>query len=301
MIPNAPLVDVSSARALLKVVIPEWEWLISHIESEKGHLRFPAAMANIIRNLRIEDYPLLYENEASIGVILAQGLMDRENLVDLDGQLSTSSPEGRGEAMKVFMRAVDDLDDAFTIPKTPAEELQTKEAFAALSAGEQAASVKLWQHMMMGFLATFFQHLSVMVHGEKLTSLVAQAKAGNASAFAKAVQIDKRILTVVPYFKERYAQAGLASETAFLQEVGRRMSGPPYKGKIRHKSLWLTFATLEAFGLLASFKHDALLDFCEDVGVGGYKSRIDDVKNLSKRLAEYRRFQVRGISVEATP
>lgn len=295
MVATSPLVDAGSARAFLKAVVPEWEWLVAHIESEKGHLRFPAAMANLIRNLKIESYPLLYENEASIGVVLARGLMDQDELIDLDRRLAADSAEGRGEAMREFMQALDELGDSFTIPKTPAEERQAKEAFDALSAEEQAASIKLWQHLMMGFLATFYQHLSVMVHGEKLTSLVAQAKAGSASAFAKAVQIDKSILTVIPYFKDRYARAGLESETVFLREVGRRISGPPYKGKIRHKSLWLTFATLQALGLLTSFRHEALLDFCEDVGVGGHKNRIEDVKNLSKRLAEYLRFQERGI------
>lgn len=295
MSPSLPLIDVGAARGLLRAVVPEWEWFIAHLESNDGHFRFPRRIADIIRNLKIESYPLLYENETSIGVVLARGLFDRDELVDFERQLVAATPEGRGDIMQEFMQTLGELSDTFTIPKNPAEERKAKRAFDSLSLDEQAASIKLWQHLMMGFLATFFQHLSVMIHGEKLTSLVAQAKAGNASAFAKAVQIDKRILTVIPYFKERYAQAGLDSETAFLMEIGRRIGAPPYKGKIRHKSLWLTFATLQALGLLTSFKHEALLDFCDGVGVGGHKSRIEDVKNLSKRLAEYRRFQERGI------
>jgi hypothetical protein len=289
------LIDVGTARSFLRTVVPEWEWLVAQIESEGGRLRFPQQIADIIRNLKIESYPLLYENEASIGVVLAHGFMGRDELIGLERQLTAASPEGRGEMMRDFLRTLDEFGESFTIAKTPAEEHRAKEAFDALSPEEQAASIKLWQHLMMGFLATFFQHLSMMVHGEKLTALVAQAKAGDTTAFAKAIQIDKRILTAIPYFKERFAEAGLRAETDFLQEVGRRMSGPPYKGKIRHKSLWLTFATLQALGLLSSFKHEVLLDFCDEVGVGGHKSRIEDVKNLSKRLAEYRRFQERGI------
>lgn len=290
-----PLVDVGTARNFLRAVVPEWEWLIAHIESKDGRLRFPRQTAEIIRNLKIESYPLLYEDERSIGMVLARGLMEKEELIELDRQLTVASADGRGEIMRDFLQNLEALGDAFTLPKTPAEEQRANQAFEALSPEERSASIKLWQHLMMGFLASFFQHVSIMVHGEKLTALVAQAKAGNSSAFAKAVQIDKRILTVIPYFRERYAKAGLDSEEAFLQEVGRRISGPPYKGKIRHKSLWLTFATLQNLGLLSSFKHDALLDFCTDVGVDGHKSRIDDVKNLSKRLAEYRRFQERGL------
>ena len=258
-------------------------------------MRFPRQIAAIINNLKIDNYPLLYENEASIGAVLARGLMDEEAIREFGQEAAAASPEERGSLVLSFVGALDELDSVFEIPKTPLEERRAREAFEALTPEERAASTRLWQHVMMSFLAGFYQHLAVVVHGEKLTALVAQAKAGDQTAFAKAVQIDKRILTVIPYFKERHALAGMDSDTKFLNELGRRMGAPPYRGKIRHKSLWLTFSFLDACGLLSSLKHEALLDLCDDVGVGRHRSRIDDVKNLSKRLAEYRQFQRRGI------
>jgi hypothetical protein len=301
MVASSPLVDADSARTFLRSVVPEWEWLIAHIESERGHLRFPSAMSNTIRNLKIENYPLLYEREASIGLIVARALLDEEEIESLEREAKAATPEERGSFICDMAESWGELDVAFEIPKTPAAERRAREAFEALSPEERSAAVGMWQRLMMGFLASFYQHLSVMVHGEKLTALVAQAKGGDSTAFAKAVQIDRRILTTIPYFKERYERAGMESDADFLEEVGRRLTAPPYRGKIRHKSLWLTFAILEACGLLAGFEHAKLLDFCDEVGVGRHKNRIDDVKNLSKRLAEYRRFQGRASVVPSTP
>jgi hypothetical protein len=295
MDPYEPLISLDTASEFLREVVPEWEWFVAHLESEDGRFRFPRRLAAIIQSLKIESYPLLYENEAAIGAVIARAFMDQAEFSDFDAQAREASPEERGAIAAEFGKLLEEVGEGFVLPKTPADARRAQEAFDALSEAERRESVRVWQCLTAGFLATFYQQLSVMVHGEKLTALVAQAKQGDRSAFAKAVQIDKRILSAIPYFKDRYALAGMQSDIEFLDEVGRRIAAPPYKGHIRHKSLWLTFAMLESCGLLTGMRHEALLDLCESVGVGGYKNRIEDVKNLSKRLAEYRRFQQRGI------
>ena len=40
--------------------------------------------------------------------------------------------------------------------------------------------------------------------------------------------------------------------------------------------------------------------FLDDVGLGGYENRIQDVKHLSKRLADFRRFRGAGL-ILSTP
>jgi hypothetical protein len=152
----------------------------------------------------------------------------------------------------------------------------------------------------MGFLAGFFQNVAVMVHGEKLTSLVAQAKAGSDDAFCKAVQIDKRILTTIPYFKQRFDRSTLERDRNFMDALAYRLQCPPYKGKIRHKSLWMAFSFLDLTGLLDTLKHQEILELCDDAGVGGFANRIEDVKHLSKRLADFRRFRGHDLTL-STP
>ncbi len=134
-----------------------------------------------------------------------------------------------------------------------------------------------------------------MVHGEKLTSLVAQAMAGNDEAFVKSVQIDRRILTAIPYFSHRYAQAQDEANSDFYDRLSYRLKAAPYRGKIRHKTLWLAFSALDQARLLDKLTHPEILEICDEAGVGGYDHRIQSVKHLSNRLREYREFQKRGV------
>jgi hypothetical protein len=296
---KGPLLDLESARALLKEALQDWEWFIAHLESEQGHFRFPKQFADLIGNLRIERYPLLYEKgEAALGVAFGLAFMSRDELQKFDGELVAATPSERGRRVLAFCGDLEALSEEIRFPETEEEVQREKDRFAALSTEDQAQGVRFWQFFWMGYFSIFHQYLSLMVHGEKLTALVSQAMTGSASAFAKAVQIDKRILTAIPHFSERFERAGTQGDSEFLDEVGRRVAMPPYKGKIRHKSLWMTFAVLDSLGLLRTLSHREILDFCDSVGVGGYKNRIEDVGNLSKRLRQYFEFQERGMVVE---
>ncbi|MDO8318699.1 hypothetical protein [Rhodoferax sp.] len=293
-------VDKSSAADFLRSTIPEWAWLIAKVESEDGHLRFPPVVSRAIENLKIESYPLLYENEASIGLIMFRAFMSPEEMIELNAQLAEQTPDERGQKLRELLEGVSEVDQAFEFPKTPAAERRALDEFNALSKEDQAEAIKIAQHLWMGFLAGFFQNVSVMVHGEKLTSLVVQAKAGNDEAFCKAVQIDKRILTTIPHFRQRFERATLEGDQNFADALAYRLQCPPYKGKIRHKALWMAFAFLDMVGLLDTLKHQEILDLCDEAGIGGYANRIEDVKHLSKRLADFRRFRGYGLTL-STP
>ena len=295
-----PIIDKSSAAQFLRGIAPDWAWLLTRIETANGHLRFPPLVTRAIVNLKIESYPLLYETEAAIGLILFRAFMSQEEMVELNSLLTEQTADERGQTLRELMEGLSDIDQAFEFPKTPAEEKRALAQFNAMSKEEQAEAIRIAQHLWMGFLAGFFQNLSVMVHGEKLSSLVAQAKAGSDEAFCKAVQIDKRILTTIPYFKQRFERATLEGDQDFSDSLAYRLQCPPYKGKIRHKPLWMTFAFLDSAGLLDTLRHQEILDLCDEIGIGGYANRIEDVKYLSKRLADFRRFRGHGLTL-STP
>lgn len=294
------LIDRASAAEFLRVAAHDWAWLISKLESDDGQLRFPPQVTRAIVNLKIDSYPLLYENEASMGLIVFGAFLTKDELIDLSNELETQSPEERGQAVRNFLDSVSSFDQAFKLPRTVEEEQQALAQFEMLPLEERAEAIKIAQHIWMGTLTMFFQSLSVMVHGEKLTSLVAQAKNGNDWAFCKAVQIDKRILTTIPYFRQRFERATLEGDQDFCDALAYRLQCPPYKGKIRHKSLWMAFAFLDLVGLLDTLKHQEILDICDSAGVGGFANRIEDVKHLSKRLADFRRFRGYGLTL-STP
>ncbi len=289
------LISLDSVVDSLRFSIPDAEWLLRQIESKQGWFRFPPYLANVITNLKIESYPLLYANEQAIVTIFLKGFMTDEEIKDFCSEADAATPEELGEFVNTSVSSISETIDQIYIPKTPEEQEAARKAFLALPDEEQKQAIKFAQHFYLSFFATFFQNLSVMVHGEKLTSLVAQAVAGSDVAFVKAVQIDRRILTEFPYFRERFARAQLEGDSDFYDRISYRVSMAPYHGKIRYKTLWLTLSTLDATGWLEQLKHREILAICDEVGVGGLENRIQEVKYLSKRIKEYRQFQKRGI------
>ena len=183
------------------------------------------------------------------------------------------------------------LDAAFDFDKSPEERVEEQAAFDALPEEERDKRIKFTQHLLMSVLALFFETLSVMVHGERLSALVARAKSGDEQAFLKAIQIDNRILTKLEFFERRFQRAHTDGNPRFAKAIARKQEAPPYVGKLTHKKLWLAFALLESMGLLESYGGNALLDLCIETGVIDEANPIEDVKNLLKLKARYRAFQ----------
>jgi hypothetical protein len=289
------ILSIDSVVSSLRSSIPDAEWFLRHIESEQGWVRFPPSLANAITNLKIENYPLLYASESAIGIMLFKAFLPDDIIKELGVEFESATPEERGKFITEFTSTLFDEIDKIEIPKTPKAREEAKRKFLELPEEEKKEAIRACQHFLSFFLASFYQNLSVMVHGEKLTSLAAQAVAGNDEAFAKAIQIDRRILTEYPYFRERFVRAQMEGDCDFYDLISYRVNSAPYRGKIRYNSLWLTFSVLDASGLLDELKHREILDICDELGVGGMENRIQDVKYLSKRISEYREFQKRGL------
>lgn len=295
-LPEAPLIDLGSAKALLRGLSPDVEWLLRHIESEDGHLRFPLEIAQTIRSLNIDKYPRLYEREAAIGAIFLQGFLPPEEVAAMDAELVSASPDDRGAFLRSF---VEELESAFQgelIPKTRATRDAAAAAWRNMPEAERQVAVRMAQHAWMAFLAGFYQLLSVMVHGEKLTALVDKAIRGDDEAFVKAVQIDKGVLTEIPYFVQRFRLANLQGDIAFIDALTYRLKCAPYKGKIRHKPVWLALAMLDMCGWLQRLTRPELLDVLAECGLTGYRNRLEDEGALSKVVSTYRRFQRSGLA-----
>ncbi|WP_293389074.1 hypothetical protein [Nevskia sp.] len=288
------LLPRDSLIAALKGAIPDAEWVIRHLEKSNGWLQFPPVLVDTIKNLKIEQYPLIYEDERLLTYFSLRAWLTDQEIRELAIQAETASLEQRGEFLKEICDAVEPVLES--IPKTPEQIKAAQELFASLSENEQREAIKRGQAFYSVFFASFGQTFSMMMHGEKLTTLIAKAKAGDDDAFCKAIRIDGRILTVVPYFREKYERAKQLGESAFLDKVSVWTRAAPYRGRIRHKSLWVVFALLDQAGMLANLSHREILDICDEVGVGGAENRIEDVGYLSKRLREYRKLQKSGVA-----
>lgn len=294
--PAAPVLPLNSVIEALQASVSDVEWMLGEIESQQGWFRFPSFITQSIENLKIHSYPLLYTNESAIAAIFFRGFLSSDEFKELAAALEHATLEERGELLVEFQRTFGEVVGAVQIPKTKGERDAARQNFLALSPEDQKDAIHFGQHFYMSFLSSFHQSLSVMVHGEKLTSLVFQAMAGDDDAFVKAVQIDRRILTEIPHFKERFARSQVEKGGQdFSDKLAYRLKVAPFRGKIRYKSLWYTFSVLEQAGWLYELKYRELLECCDEVGIDGFESRIQSEKHIGNRVREYREFQRRGI------
>ena len=300
-IPLTPLIDLDTTVTMLKSAAPDWEWMLKHIESKHGELRFPTELTDFIKRFNIANYPLFYQSEDSIAYAAMKGVLsDDGEIKQLCDDMNAATPGERGEVLRSINDGVEQAlgeVEAYNCSLSKAE-LEAK--YLSLNPQEKADACRSIQWLGISFLSMFHQVLSVMIHREKLTALVAKAKAGDDIAFVKAVQIDKRILTVDPYFESRFHSINTEGNENFRDKLAYRLRCAPYAGKVRHKSLWMSLAFLDMCGHLDTLKRREMLDVLDEAGVGGHENRIVEVKYLDKRIGEYKALQ-QGILRLSTP
>ena len=127
---------------------PDWTWLLQHIESEDGYVRFPPLFSRIITNLKIENYPELYENEAFIGAMMLRAFMSPEEIKVLNAELEALSPEDRAKFIDASIRDLNAVGDNISFPKTIGEQRRAEAAFNALSEAEKKEVTQFWQYFI---------------------------------------------------------------------------------------------------------------------------------------------------------
>lgn len=231
-----PLVDHRTAKGLLVQAVPQWAELLSHLETTGGRLEFNETVPDAISGLKISEYPRLYENEHAAGNLMARAMLGADGAAELDRELRQATPEARGEALIEIREALRSLEPAFDLAVSAEAKAAQIEAFQALPFDEQQSQIRVLQRMFMGILATFYEQLSIMVHGEKLSSLVRRAKTGDDDAFLKAIQIDSRILAKIACFDDRYQRARMTGDDGFITRVSNKLKAPPIPGALSTRS-----------------------------------------------------------------
>ena len=271
MVASTLLLPLSVAQKILKDGLPFCVDLLEEIEISGGRLHLKPVLASMLD----AEYPLIYEYpNATIPIAELIGQELPINQIEQIPELNM--------ICEVFLQH---LQAEFSLLDSTVDRMVASEGKPQNEAEEDASDVLSYS------IAQFYEYLSVGVHGERLSSLVAQAKAGDDLAFGKAIQIDGRIAEVIPYFRERLARARVSGDVEFLGMVGNKTSNPPYKGDIGRKPVWITLAFLDYLGWLARMKAREVLDFCQSVGIG---EDIVDVKNMQRIIKRFRDFQKRG-------
>lgn len=288
---------------ILRSVLPDVAWILKYAEKEDSWIRFPPQLVRILSGGALNGYVDMYEDERRIAVCMVFGIFGEDEGKELFKELTGTPLEEQAEFSIALLEAVDEgVEIGFRIPRTDKEMEEADKLFNRLPAGEKELIRRRQIFFFSGFLSSFFQYISVMVHGEKLTSLVTQAIEGDTQAFVKAVQIDRNLLVNHKVFRERVTRAQLEGDAKFLDALGYRLRNPIAKGKIRYRELWFSLSVLDSLGFLEGLHtHAELIEILRQAGLDLLRNGIEDECYFAKRLKDYRKFQGRADRFMLTP
>lgn len=137
-------------------------------------------------------------------------------------------------------------------------------------------------------LILVFNYFAVMVHRQSMFQLVAQAKKGDTAAFRKAVQIDRRCLKDIPYFRDRMRNASEDGNVRFLQRVAQFRHKSMFDSGTELRQLYLALALLESMHMLSGFTADQakFAAFCQSEGIYGTGDDSEDVVDSLMRAVK---------------
>lgn len=293
--------EKESSLSIAQQLSPQCVELLRDLQKGGGRISFSPEVAQI-QNF-VGRYVLIYDDERKIGRALFLAFLGEDGLKDFNQEIEALSKEDQQEFLDSFASSelaneISEAMDYIKLPQSPVEWKAARDEAAKWPEDERKVIEKQGAFFWCFFFSHFFNTLSLMVHGTKMTSLVPRAIAGDDDAFLKAVQIDRMLLLHHPYFCDRKARAQSEGETAFLSKLAYRESKPPLHSKIRYPGLYMLFGILESINWLDELSHEELLDICEGAGLDDYQNRIEDVTYLTKRLIEYRIWKKVSLSMQ---
>lgn len=286
------------ASRYIAKLLPDYVDLLKKIEKQRGQVQVDPRITQCLENLSITDYAKFYQDADRLPGLIFVGLVGPLAARELCAEFNNSEPQIITQRLDEFLSEAEafaaDVPGIFSV--TPAQQEAALRQFEALDADARQAVLLQAQAFLLMFMVYFFEILSIVVHGQRMTHLVAQAMAGDDDAFVKAVQVDRSVLTAIPYFRQRRQRADVEGEKPFLDKLNYRLTGPTLRSKIRHRELWLVLAMLEWMNLLdGSLKDREILDICEAAQLDPWVNRIEDVNAVTKRPLEFKRYQRIGV------
>ena len=285
--------------ALVSQAAPQFLEILGDCKDAETWRKLSAHLDEVRVRLKIDNYVLIYEDERRLGSALINAIMSPEEQQEFNREFAAASQEEQLEMLHDLGRPGGEGEKiaGAMFPDDPEAQKEQIEAFNRLEENDKRDTVKRGQFLMGFLIAWFHEALAVMVHGEKMTSLVPKALTGDEDAFLKAIHIDKGLLMLHPSFAELHQQAmrdaGRGDRT-LLDKISYRISSPVTKGRVQLAGLFAIFALLESLGWLSDLRHHEILDICETANLDRWQNRIEDENAVTKALLKYRRYQKTG-------
>jgi hypothetical protein len=290
------IVKLSKEQAIKTAIqmTPQYAGLLHDLQKNDSRLGFSPEIRHIHNHFG--GYVLMYDDEMKIARSLFLLLFSKEGfeqfILDFNNQSELDQLSQLDELANFEENDIHELFLDFHIPNSSKEWQDANKAFLDLSESDKKEAQQQGLYLWAFIFSSFFNTLSLMIHGAKLTTLVPQAITGDDEAFLKAIQIDRMLLSHYPYFKERKLKAQIDGDINLLQKISYRESNPPLRGKIRYPALYMLFGVLDSFQWLNELKHYEILDICDAAGLHRFQNRIEDVNAVTKQLIRYRQFKL---------
>ena len=295
-----PRIEKSIAITLASQLVPICtELLMDYMDKCNGWIKMPKEFEQIRKNSDLGDsYVLAYEEESRILSCLMKSLFpsDTSNqLEQFDNEFLAVKENEKLDFVDSYLSEKLDGDlfhlfEKLSNATNEDQEIARKE-LEALSEDEKREIFLSRQLFFAYIYAYFYNHIALMVHGQKLTTLVPLALKGNQKAFCKAIQVDRNILTGHPYFRDIYARLQTGENPNFLTDITSYINRPPIQGRIEYPALYMLFAVLDGFKWLDEITAREILDLYNGMGFCGDHGYIEDENSVVKKRIEYRKKQ----------
>lgn len=234
-------IEKSIAITLTSQLVPICaELLMDYMAKRNGWIKMPKEFELIRQNSNLGDsYVLAYEEENRILSCLMKSLFPGDTAKELrqfDNEFLVVKEDEKLNFVDLYLneKLGGDLFHLFeNISNMTNEDQQITRKELEASSEDEEKTIFLSMQLFFAYIyAYFYNHIALMVHGQKLTTLVPLALKGDKKAFCRAIQIDRNILTGHPYFRDTYARLQTGEDPNFLNSVTAYIDRPAIKCRI---------------------------------------------------------------------
>lgn len=276
-------IDPKLAVETLKQIVPQFDEFISTLLSDSEIF---SRITLFAQKTGLGGYPQLYLDKQNLLKLVLLTLMPVEQINDLGKAFKTLSPDEAivfaNQSVQNFNQSPEKLDAIL--------DQHFQDNLNDVDPSQLAPQAKI---VLTGFFLFFYDTVSFLVHGRKITDLIQSAINGDDEAFCLAVQTDRLVLTI-PYFRDRMLKAfsiQTDKDAKFLYNLSYRMQNPVLRGKIKHRKVWIALLLLDSMNLLdGSLTRTELLAMLDEAKIEGVGSE----DNLSRMLHKFRAYQNEG-------
>lgn len=286
-------IDRKYVEEFIKATLPFFDEILRGIEKHDGWIRIAEPIFEMLGKMNVANWPEAYLLDATKWRNFhLNAMIPPEEQQEVFGPYKAADELGR----KAFEEALlEDMTEAVKADLNWVTEEwleEGKEEFEQLDERARAVTVARVQRFIASVITSFLNYLSLMVHGYRLGTLVKKAMEGSDQAYYMAIQIDRTLVTRLPYFAERYWRAAVMGDANFMEFLSYRLKNPPVRGKNQYRTLWLLFAMLDEFELLnRKMTNGQILDIYRSIPQDHVLKPIDDEDYVRKQRARYLRLK----------